>query len=221
MADPLISIIDESIEEKTHESKEIVKKTGSVLHEATGLVIQSDEQFHQANDMLKLIKGLQKEIDEYFDPAIRKAHETHREIINEKKRQSDPLVRAERIIKSKIVSWHEEQERVRREEERRRNEELRKKEEERVLQEAIETGDESVLEEPVMVPEVKVEDTTKHEGISYSLIWKFRVVDKEKVPEEYKIVDEKKVGQVVRAMKENTNIPGIEAYSEKIVRASS
>jgi len=221
MADPLISIMDESIEGKTHESKEIVKKTGNVLQEATALVIQSDMQFHSANDLLKLIKGLQKEIDEYFDPAIKKAHETHKEIINAKKKQSEPLVKAERIIKSKVVSWHEEREKERREEERRRNEELRKKEEERALQEAIETGDESILEEPIPVPEVKIEDTTKHEGINYSTIWQFRVIDTEKVPEEYKIVDEKKVGQVVRAMKENTNIPGIEAYSEKIVRATS
>jgi len=216
MTDQIISILDDEPEDR-----ELAKKTGNVLYDAQSLAIQNDKQFHYASDILRTIKGLQREIDEYFEPIIRKTHEAHKAALNAKKVQSEPLIKAERIIKSKVTTYHEARERVRREEERRRNEELRKKEEERVLQEAIETGDESVLEEPVTILEVKVEDTTRHEGISYSLIWKFRVLDKEKVPEEYKIVDEKKVSQVVRAMKENTNIPGIEAYSEKIVRAST
>jgi hypothetical protein len=219
VSDPLISIMNEDTEERKRESRELVKKTGNILNEAKVLVIEDDEKFHFASDILQAIKGLQKEIDAHYDPAIKKAHETHKAILEAKKKQSEPLKQAERILKSKIVQYHDEQAQKRQEEERKRQEELRKKEEERRLNEAIETGDESVLEEPVVIPEVKIEDTTKHKGISYSTIWKFRVVDKAKVPEEYKIIDEVKVGQVVRAMKENTSIPGIEAYPEKIARS--
>lgn len=219
MSDSLISIMNEDTEEKKNERKKLIKKTGNVYEEAKALVIQDDDQFHVASDILQAIKGLQKEIDAHYDPAIKKAHDAHKAILEAKKKQSEPLKQAERILKSKIVTYHDEQERIRREEERKRQEELRKQEEERRLNEAIETGDESALEEPVVVPEVKVEDTTKHKGISYSTIWKFRVKDKSKVPEEYKIIDEVKVGQVVRAMKENTSIPGIEAYPEKIARS--
>jgi uncharacterized protein YoxC len=218
VADPLISIMEDEIEGKKRESKDLVKKTDTVLNDARALIIKDDKQFHFANDILKAIKGLQKEIDNYFDPAIKKAHKA---ILEAKKKKSEPLRQAERIIKSKVLKYHEEQERIRREEERKRQEDLRKQEEERRLKEAIETGDESVLEEALVIPEVKIEDTTKHEGVSYSTVWKFRVINKREVPEEYKILDEVKIGQVVRAMKENTKIPGIEAYSEKIVRSSS
>ena len=84
-----------------------------------------------------------------------------------KKKQSEPVEQAERIIKQKIAKYHTEQEQKRLEEQRKRQEGLRKQEEEKRLKEAEETGDESILEEPIVVPEIKLEDTTKHEGISY------------------------------------------------------
>jgi len=216
MSDTLIPIMDEETEEK----KSIAQEAGLIVQDATALSIQNDEQFHSASSMLREIKRVQKEVDEYFDPAIKKAYETHKAILDAKKKQSEPLKKAERIIKSKVNEYHAEQERIRWEEERKRQEELRKQEEERRLKEAVDTGDETILDEPIVVPTVKLEDTTKHEGISYSEIWKFKVVDISKVPAEYKVVDEKKVNQVVRAMKGNTNIPGIEVYAEKVVRAA-
>ena len=216
MTESLIPILED---EKIEESKEIAVKTDTVVQDAKVLVIQDDNKFHFANDLLKTIKGIRKKIDDYFDPAIKKAHAAWKENIAMKKKQSEPVEQAERIIKQKIAKYHTEQEQKRLEEQRKRQEELRKQEEEKRLKEAEETGDESILEEPIVVPEIKLEDTTKHEGISYQTNWKFRVIDKKKVPEEYKIVDEKKVNGVVRAMKENTNIPGIEVYTEKITKA--
>ena len=200
------------------ETKEIVQESSDILSDAKTLVIQDDDKFHFVNDLLKTIKGIRNKIDEYFDPAITKTRVAWKENIAMKKKQSEPVEQAERIIKTKIAEYHTKQDQKRMEEERRRQEILREQEEERKLTEAIETGDETILEEPIIVPEVKIEDTTKHKGISFSLIWKFRVVNKEKVPEEYKIIDETKVGQIVRANKAKTNISGIEVYSEKSTR---
>jgi len=215
-----LGIFKDEVEVK-EQSKEIVQESRNLLDDAKNLVIKDDETFHFANDLLKLNKRIRKAIDEYFDPAIKKAHATWKENIAMKNKQSKPNDQAEKIIKSKINVYHTEQERLRLERERKRREELRKQEEDRRLQEAEETGDESILEEPVTVPEVKEEDTTKHEGISYQKDWKFRIKDKKKVPEEYKMIDEKRIRGVVRSMKENTNIPGIEVYSEDIVKARS
>lgn len=220
--DPFSLIIEEdtvSENQQEGDKQELSEKTDLVLSDVKTLTIKTDEQFQNAANFLKTIKAIQKEIDDYFDPAIRKAHEAHKEILNAKKKQSEPLQQAERILKSKISQYHAEEERKRLEEQRRIEEEARKKAEERRLNEAIETGDDSILDEPIIVPQVQVKDTTKTEGISYQDNWKFRVIDKKKVPEEYKMIDEKKIGQVVRAMKEKTNIPGIEVYPEKIVKA--
>jgi hypothetical protein len=52
-------------------------------------------------------------------------------------------------------------------------------------------------------------------GPTYRTVWKFKITNASKVPDQYKIVDEVKVGQVVRALKKQTNIPGIEVYEER------
>ena len=53
-------------------------------------------------------------------------------------------------------------------------------------------------------------------GFSYRGIWKFRIIDEGKIPREYMIPDQIKIGQLVRALKQATNIPGIEAYEDKV-----
>lgn len=209
----------EEIEEKKHENRDLIKKTDNILHEAKGFIIKTGEQFHLANDILITIKSLQKEVNQYFDPVIKKVHEAHKSILDAKKKQSEPLKQAEKIIKSKVLKYHEEQERIRREEELKRQEMLRKQEEERLLEVAIENDDETILDETIPTPKIEVEDTTRHEGISYSLIWRFRIVDKAKVPDEYKIIDESKIRRIVQTMKEDTKIAGIEVYQDKIVKA--
>lgn len=52
-------------------------------------------------------------------------------------------------------------------------------------------------------------------GVSVATkVWKFRVVDRAKIPEEYWLLDEQRLGQIARTMKENASVPGVEFYSE-------
>lgn len=53
-------------------------------------------------------------------------------------------------------------------------------------------------------------------GISKRSIWHFRVTDAGAIPDEYWTLDEKRIGGVVRALKADTKIPGIEVYEETI-----
>lgn len=43
--------------------------------------------------------------------------------------------------------------------------------------------------------------------------WKWRVVDPALVPDQYKVIDDKAVTQVVKGLKERTQIPGIKVFS--------
>lgn len=61
--------------------------------------------------------------------------------------------------------------------------------------------------------EKKVEKT---EGASSRITWKYRLKDIKKVPREHLILNERSVKAVVKAMGEDTNIPGIEVYSERV-----
>jgi hypothetical protein len=77
-----------------------------------------------------------------------------------------------------------------------------------------------VIEQAVAAPAPVVvipKTIPKQEGISTRKTWKFRIVDTAKIPREYMTVDEVKIGQIVRAMKELSNIPGVEVYAEDTV----
>ena len=61
----------------------------------------------------------------------------------------------------------------------------------------------------------------KVSGIQSRTAWKFEVIDASKVPDQYKTIDEKKIGGVVRALKGDTEIPGVRVWSEQTMAARS
>lgn len=52
-------------------------------------------------------------------------------------------------------------------------------------------------------------------GLTFTEVAKFEVVDKAKLPEEYKLADEVRIGKVVRALKTEAHIPGVRVWMEK------
>lgn len=203
------------------EAKEITERALTVPDQARAAVIQSNDDYVKAGAILVVIKDLRKQIDSFFDPIIKKQYEAHKEAVAQKKRADAPLVEAEGIIKPRLAAWNAEQERLRKEEEERLQEIARKEEEERRLKEAIlaeQFGDkeeaEAIINTPIQAPPVVAPKTVpKVAGVSFTKQWKFRIKDPLKVPREYLAVDEVKIGQVVRALKDQTNIPGVEVFS--------
>lgn len=178
-----------------------------------------------AADFLLEIKRRRKQWADWNKPAKQKLDALKRELLERERQIDEPLERAEnQILKPAIARFDAEQERKRREEENRLREEQRKKAEAEQLakaQAAEERGDteavDQILEEPTPVVPVIVPKAEAPAGISYREVWKFRVTDEKLVPREYLAVDEKKIGGVVRALKNETRIPGVEVYSEKTV----
>ncbi|KKN10019.1 hypothetical protein LCGC14_1040740 [marine sediment metagenome] len=209
------------------ETTEIVQKTESAIEEAKGYQIDSPVVYEAAGLFLKGLKGIQKQINETFDPVVKSAYAAHKEAVKAKKKHMEPLNKAEAIVKDKIGTYAVAEEKKRRDEERILQEAARKQEEEARLKEAEEAearGDtetvEEILETPVVAPPVVLASVTpKVEGISYTTIWKFRIKNPAGIPDKYKLIDEVKIGKIVKAMKDQTNIPGVEVYSEQSVRA--
>ncbi|KKM62742.1 hypothetical protein LCGC14_1518630 [marine sediment metagenome] len=210
-------------------TQEIVQKTDSAIEEAEGYQIESPVVYEAAGMFLKGLKAIQKEINETFDPVVKSTNAAHKEAVAAKKKHAEPLKKAESIVKVKMGTYVQAEERKRRDEERRLQVEARKQEEERRLKEAEmaeaegdEDAVEEALEEPVVAPPVVLASSTpKVQGVSYTKVWKYKIVKPDEVPDEYKLIDEKKIGQVVRAMKDQTKIPGVQAYSEQSVRSRS
>jgi hypothetical protein len=204
------------------EVKNVEAKALTLPDQARGVKVIDNATMKKANGLLMDIRSIRKEIQDTFKPLAEKAHAAHKAILEQQKRTEAPLIEAEGILKIQIRAYMDEVERLRREEERRLQEIARKEEEERRLAEALQAEAEgnieeakAILEEPAYIPIPTVKaDIPKVDNRLFRKVWKFRVLDIRKVPIQYLKVDEIKVGQIVRAMKGETNIPGIQVYEE-------
>ena len=165
---------------------------------------------------------MRKEVEATFKPLAQKAFEAHKAVKAQWDKAEAPLKEGEAILKSSIRAYMDEVERIRREEERRLQEIARKQEEERRLAEALLAEAEgnkeeaqAILEEPAFVPMPTVKaDIPKVDNRLFRKVWKFKIVDIKKIPIQYLMPDMVKIGGVVRAMKDKTDIPGIQIYEE-------
>lgn len=210
------------------QTNEIIEKTEARVNEANQITITDQTSYKAAADWLRLIVTLKKEVETTFGQPKKKASEAHKSICAAEKKHLEPLAKAELIVKSKMSLWYAEQERKAKEEKIRLEAELKKREEENKILEAValeEAGKteeaQAVISQPVQVAPVKVQVTEKVEGISFRENWTFEITDKNTIPREYMIPDEKKIGALVKALKGETNIPGIRVYSEKIASVRS
>jgi hypothetical protein len=204
--------------------------------QAAVLAVFDAQSYLTAGDFLARIKELRREVDAHHQPIIDAAHRAHKAAVDAKRRLDSPLAQAEAIISQKRTVYRQEEMGRRLEEERRlqaeakrkADEEARQRAEEAQIQAAIEAEDNGdavaareilaapVIPGPVYVPLVILpKQAPKTEGLSLRKNWKFRISSPEKLPDEYWIPDEMKIGQVVRAMKDQANIPGVEVYCEE------
>jgi hypothetical protein len=79
---------------------------------------------------------------------------------------------------------------------------------------------EEVLQTPIPLPAPVISHTfEKMAGVTAKAVWKWRIIDANKIPREYLSVNEVAINGVVRGMKGNTRIPGIEVYEDMAIAA--
>jgi len=178
-----------------------------VLQKVGALEIRSRDDYTPCAELLKAVKQTSKLVTEAFAPEKKKAQDRLNAIRAEEKKWQDPLATAEKQLKKKMSDFEAAEAKRIREEQARLEEERRKQ--------AEENGGELFPEPPAPPPEPAAPKT---EGVHTVTEWHFEVTDPQAVPREYLVVDEKKIGQVVRAMKGDTDIPGVKVWSTQGVR---
>lgn len=213
---------------------EVMKEVMSIDDQAKALKVVDSPSYIAAGELWKAIKGIRAKVAEAFDANIKKAHELHKSLVAEKKRHDAPLDEAERMVKQSMSQYDLEQERKRREEQARLEAIARKEEEDRRLMEAIAAEEEmnrigmtkdevaqetaAILETPVSVAPIVIPKATPKlaGGPVYQTRWDYEIVAPNLIPREYLIPDTVKIGAVVRALKEQANIPGIKVFSRRV-----
>jgi len=67
------------------------------------------------------------------------------------------------------------------------------------------------------IPTVK-HDTPKAEGQSFINVYEAQIIDESLIPDCHKIVNMKSINAVVKALKDNANIPGVKVIVKKQLR---
>jgi len=186
--------------------------------------IKNNDEYLAAAGLLQAGRKMADAIGESYDPIIAKAHAAHKEAISKRDEQLKPIRAGLEKLKRVIGIYRDEQERKMKEERARLEAETRRQEEEHRLAVALEVeaaGNQAeadaIMAEPVSVAPVFVQaPVPKVDGVVFREVWKFRITDPNLVPRQYMVPDEKRIGAVVRALKSQAKIAGVEVWSEKV-----
>lgn len=214
-------------------SPELEKPTTDLVTLAAEVrAITSHEELEGANAMIQDIKAMQKQINDFFDPHVKRAHEAHKALTMDRQKFLGPLIHAEGQLKT-VANRFILMERQKAEEERQRleaearavEEQRRKVEAERMRKEAeklrkageaeaskaLQAEAKAVVAAPIHVVVDAPAAPPLPKGMTPTVRWGFKVVDITRVPLEYLIVNEEMVARIASAMKERMSIPGLEA----------
>ena len=217
------------------EHTELVMQVETWPDRAKALTVRDDAAYMTAGNLLLDIKGLRKQIDDTFDPIIKKAYEAHKAAVAAKRGVEAPLEEAENVIKAGMGNYNRVKEARLREEEARLAAERRKQEEEARLAEAValeSAGDaeaaEAVLAQPIIAPVVKIPNEARVAGISHRENWRAEVIDVLALvrfiaqrPEFVNLVmpNMPALNSLAKAQRSALNVPGVRAVSEAVVAA--
>lgn len=198
------------------------------VEEIKEIEITCDTQAEYVTDIRKSCKDVLKEIERVRKFLKEPSLEQGKRIDQQAKESAKPWEERVQVANSLLLDWHNSQEEIRKKEaEEARQAELKRLE--RVKEEELskvmngESGDASGLAEVETnierlenkVTKIVTNTKTPRATAYVKTNWSFEVVDPEKVPREFLIVDTKKLGQYARSMKETANVPGVKFYAKK------
>lgn len=218
-------------------------RAGELLKAVKGALKQIEDQrvaiTKPINDSLRAVNAQAKTASEPFEAAEREIKGRMVEYSNaqerlrqEEQRKAEEAARRERARLATLQAETEakaraEQERLRREAEAAaaagRAAEAAKlaAKADKAEEKAAAKVEELQMREAMVVAPVIQREAPKVAGVATREVWKYRVADPALVPREYLMLDEQKIGKVVRALKGDTQIAGVEVYSERHLAAGA
>jgi len=162
------------------------------------IIINSQDDFLQAGDVLKLVKNKIKEVDEerksYTDPL----EQSKKKLIAKAKEIIQPLEAYIEKINKAMSAWHEQQEKLRIEAERKIEEERQEKMKEIEASGKMPTPED--LDIMVKKPDIEATKTTRGNVATTSMVetWDFEIINAEEVDRKYCSPDEKLIRQAIK-----------------------
>ena len=200
----------------------IEKRTQDLTKQATSIVIKDQLQYGRANNFLRAVKDLQKEIHNTFDPIVSAAYKTHQEASSKRKLHLMPAVSAEIVVKNKMIMYDDKMKAKQREEQRKidlkaeieadkKRKELAARAEKWAAkgktikaEELQEQAEEVEVVAPVIAPKVE-----KVAGVIYSKTYSVDTADIKQVPREYLLINFPALNKRAQASKGMAKVTGV------------
>lgn len=208
-------------------NKDAMLADANAIHEvATQLVIDNDVMYEHAGLELSAINAKLAALEDRRLSITRPMDAAKKAVMSLFAPATERLEAAKKALTAGMLTYQRQKQEAAAEAQRRANE-AAEKERARLAQraeraEASGKADKAeALREQAMttVAPVVAISQAKAKGVSTRANWQFEVTDPSLIPREFLMVDEKKIGQVVKAMKGDTNIPGIRVWDAGTVVA--
>jgi len=188
------------------QTQELMNKAELIVREARAVVVQDEDSLTAAVDFLGKIATAKKEVDSRRRFFVDPLNQQVKNINDLFRRYGDPLGEADRIVRNKVLVYQAEEARRVAEEQQKALEEAKAQ-----AEEASKHPTEEFVPIPINIVE-EPEKTVRADAGSATTrqVWTFKIVDPSQVPDEYKVVDEKKIAAVVKAGVRS--IPGVKIY---------
>jgi hypothetical protein len=209
------------------EAKPVETQALELVDTVKAITVTTDAEYEVAAGWLRECAATKKRITEFFKPIVKAAHEAHKAAKDRENEALKPVVEAESHLSRTMGDYQaacaaerREQERMLREIERQEQE----AETQRIAAQYAAMGNDALadaaMNAPLPASTIKLDEfAPKVAGTATLTTWTFEIVDAALIPREYLIPDEKKIGGVVRAMKDATKIPGVRIIKQTKVHA--
>jgi hypothetical protein len=188
----------------------LIERGRKALDYAEKFIVSNQGEVGKAIQDLSLIKGLKDKLEDKRKEYVNPLNEKVKSINNFFKAVSESILKADKILRDKVLAFNASIDRQRREAEARESEKLRLAQE----QAKANNGEISVDLTPEIVPELIKTVKTDIGSATTSGTWKYNVTDFTKVPDTYKIINASVVNAFVKSNKGKVEIPGIVQYFE-------
>lgn len=193
---------------------------------AEDLKVTDAATFDAAAEMLKSIKAYVAEVRKITTPVKEATHAAWRTAVKQETDLVSKAEEAERILKygakgtaitpeATSIAGYQRAEKAKADAAKAEMDRIQREAEAQARAQAKATG---APVQAVVVFTPPPPQVPRSAGVSFTPQWGFEITDAALIPREYLMVDEKKIGAVVRAMKHQTNIPGVKAIEGTGVR---
>jgi hypothetical protein len=204
------------------ETTEIESDATALVERSEQIVVEDAPSYEVAGEFLLGVKAYQKNVRDLFRPHKQAANKVHKGLCDDESKHLKAPDKAEKIVKGRMGTWKEAEERAAAEERRIAEAKAREEAEKAQLAEAEaaeaagrKAEADAILERPTEVAPVATRRAVPQvAGIKHTKRWTCEVIEGEEdlIPREFMLIDMVKLRRYATTMREQAKVTGVRFF---------